>query len=214
MKNQLLAGLSLLLVLGCSVPPHWVDARTLVGPENYLNGYPARNADGTINVVVEIPAGTNDKWEVDKRDGALRWELKHGAPRVVAYLAYPGNYGMIPRTILPKEMGGDGDPLDVILLGPAVPRGEVVRARVVGVLELLDDGERDDKLIAVRDDTAFSDCRDIADLRENFHGVLTILETWFANYKGPGEMESRGFADRARALVILESAASAYALEI
>ena len=44
-------------------------------------------------------------------------------PREVKYLGYPGNYGMIPRTLLPKELGGDGDPLDVIVLGPAVERG-------------------------------------------------------------------------------------------
>ena len=53
--------------------------------------------------MVEIPAGSNDKWEVDKTSGALYWEQEDGKPRVVQYLAYPGNYGMIPRTSLPHE---------------------------------------------------------------------------------------------------------------
>ena len=73
--------------------------------------------------MIEIPTGTTAKWEVVKPSGELRWEFDQGRPRVVRYLGYPGNYGMIPRTLLPKEEGGDGDPLDVVVLGPAVPRG-------------------------------------------------------------------------------------------
>ena len=65
---------------------------------------------GLIHFVVEIPAGTNAKWEVDKATGGLHWEQKDGRPRVVQYLAYPGNYGMIPSTSLPYEIGGDGEP--------------------------------------------------------------------------------------------------------
>jgi inorganic pyrophosphatase len=117
---------------------------------------------------------------------------------------------MIPRTLLPKELGGDGDPLDVIVLGPSVARGTVVRARVIGVLELLDGGEQDDKLLAVLDGTALAECADLADLRARFPGVTTILETWFENYKGPGEIVSNGFADRARAEQILAQAAQAF----
>jgi inorganic pyrophosphatase len=212
MKLQLV-GLLLLAAAACSVPPHRVDARTLVGSASYLDGFPTLNDDGTVNVVVEIPAGSADKWEVDKRDGALRWELKHGVPRVVRYLGYPGNYGMIPRTLLPKELGGDGDPLDVLVLGPSVARGTIVRARVIGVLELLDGGEQDDKLLAVQDETALGECADLADLRTRFPGVTSIVETWFENYKGPGEIVSKGFADRARAEQILAQAARAFETE-
>ena len=77
--------------------------------------------------IVEIPAGACEKWEV-KLDGVMRWDMKDGKPRHVKYLGYPCNYGMVPRTMLGKELGGDGDPLDVLMLGPAVPRG-VPRAR-------------------------------------------------------------------------------------
>ena len=51
------------------------------------------------------------------------WTFDHDTPRIVNYLGYPGNYGMIPRAFLPKNLGGDGDPLDVLLLGPSIKRG-------------------------------------------------------------------------------------------
>jgi inorganic pyrophosphatase len=210
MRLLTLSALALAVAVTCQVPATEPDATTLVGNQSFLDGYPARHADETVHVVVEIPAGTTDKWEVDKADGAMRWEIKNGAPRVVRYLGYPGNYGMIPRTLLPKELGGDGDPLDVIVLGPAVPRGAVVRARVIGVLELLDGGEQDDKLLAVQEGSALAECADLADLDARFPGVTTIVETWFANYKGPGEIETGGFADRTRALEILAAAAAAF----
>jgi inorganic pyrophosphatase len=183
----------------------------LYGAPNFLSGYPARNDDGTVNVVVEIPAGTNAKWEVSKSDGALRWEMKDGQPRVVQYLAYPGNYGMVPSTLLARELGGDGDPLNVLLLGPAVERGSVVRVRLIGVLELLDRGERDDKLLVVSEDSPLGAAQDLATLDAGFPGAKTILQTWFANYKGPGEIQIKGFGDRARAEEILSAAAAAYA---
>jgi inorganic pyrophosphatase len=128
----------------------------------------------------------------------------------VDYLGYPGNYGMVPRTLLPKELGGDGDPLDVLVLGPAVPRGAVVRARVIGVLELFDGGEQDDKLLAVLEDTPFADIRDLRELDARFPGVSEIARIWFTNYKGPGVMESRGFGSAERALEILTAAMAAY----
>lgn len=183
---------------------------TLVGEKNFLTGYEPLNADGTVNVVVEIPAGTNAKWEVSKTDGAMKWEFKNGKPRVVKYLSYPGNYGMIPKTLLPKELGGDGDPLDVIVLGPAVQRGSVVSARLVGVLKLLDGGEQDDKLLAIMADSPLNEVSSLAELRANFHGVTEIVETWFVNYKGAGKMASQGFGDLDEAQAILQQAMSAF----
>ena len=186
------------------------DPYTLIANRHLVAGIEARALDGLINVVIEIPAGTTAKWEVSKGDGSLRWEFRDDKPRVVKYLAYPGNYGMVPSTILPKVLGGDGDPLDVIVLGPAVARGSVVRARVIGVLKLLDDGEQDDKLIAVLEGTALAGVADMVELDAKFNGVSTIIETWFSNYKGPGEMESLGFAGAGAAQSILNAAIAAY----
>ena len=71
---------------------------------------------------------------------------------------------MVPRTLLPESDGGDGDPLDVIILGPAVPRGSVVEVRPVAVLDLLDQGERDDKILAVPVSGPLSDVIDLKSL--------------------------------------------------
>jgi inorganic pyrophosphatase len=183
---------------------------TIVGENNFLTEYPSKNNDGSVNAVIEIPTGTIEKWEVNKKDGSLKWEFEKGKPRVVKYLGYPGNYGMIPRTILPKELGGDGDPLDVIVLGPAVPRGSVVRAKLIGVLKLLDGGEQDDKLIAVLENTPMYEINSIQEMNSKFIGVSKIIETWFVNYKGPGELSSKGFAERNEAQKILEYAIKSY----
>lgn len=177
---------------------------------NYLDGPSALTAEELVHVVVEIPAGTNDKWEVQKPSGVLRWEQKSGKPRVVQYLAYPGNYGMIPRTSLPLEHGGDGDPLDVLLLGPWVERGTVVPTRPIGVLRLLDDGERDDKILAVQATGPLSDVVDLASLDAQYGGIRLILETWFTNYKGPGRITSSGFGDADDAMTIIQEASRYY----
>ncbi len=180
------------------------------GPRNLASDIPSRNERGLVHAVIEIPAGTNAKWEVEKSEGQLRWEVRNGKPRVVQYLPYPGNYGMIPRTILPKELGGDGDPLDIIVLGPAQTRGAVISVRIIGVLELLDGGEQDDKLLAVSLDGPFRDVRNLPELDARFVGVRLIVETWFSNYKGPGKMEARGWGDVDRAEQILRAAEEAY----
>jgi len=189
------------------------DDFTIVGKQDLMK-LDALNADGTARAIVEIPTGTSAKWEVSKDDPkAVYWEYKNGEPRVVNYLGYPGNYGAIPGTALPKELGGDGDPLDVIILGQAVPRGEIVDVRVIGVLKMLDGGEQDDKLIAVlAEESPFSHIESISRLDKEFPGVSDIIDTWFANYKGPdGGMESQGFEDAESAIAVLKAAAGNYA---
>ena len=190
--------------------PKIADQYTLVGHKNLFSGYPATTTDGMIHVVVEIPAGTNAKWEVDKNDGNLKWEFKNGKPRVVKYLPYPANYGMVPQTILPEELGGDGDALDVLLLGSALPRGAVVKARLIGVLELLDGGEQDDKLLAITPGQPFGDINDLAELEREYPGVASIVQTWFANYKGLGEIEAKGLSGRKDAESVLKAAMENY----
>jgi inorganic pyrophosphatase len=189
------------------------NAYTLVAEASFLLGHPPVAANGIINVVIEIPAGTTAKWEVDKKDGVLRWQYKKGAPRIVRYLGYPGNYGMVPRTLLPKPAGGDGEPLDVIVLGPPITRGSVVEAKLIGVLTLLDGGEQDDKLIALLEGNPLAEVDDLHGLEEQFPGAMTIIETWFVNYKGPGEMESKGYRSADEARAILDVAIAAFDTE-
>lgn len=136
--------------------------------------------------VIEIPAGSHEKWQMDKAaPGLLEWERVGDDLRVINYLPYPANYGALPGTLAAREEGGDGDPLDVLVLGPALPRGTSVPVRVIARMSMLDDGERDDKLIAVvPDDNPFAQLNDLADLQAQFPGVSDILMIWFQNYKG------------------------------
>ncbi len=186
------------------------DAYTIIGSEDLMALQPF-NKDGTIRAIVEIPTGTSAKWEVSKDNPkAVYWEYKNDVPRIVKYLGYPGNYGSIPGTALPKELGGDGDPLDVLVLGQAAPRGEIIDVRLIGVLKMLDDGEQDDKLIAVlTKNSPFAHIESMAQLDSEFPGVSQIVGIWFENYKGPdGGMKSLGFEEVKSARAVLDAAAA------
>ncbi|MDO9477825.1 MAG: ParB-like protein [Pseudohongiella sp.] len=145
-----------------------------------------------LKAVIEIPAGSVQKWQMDKaQPGMLEWEreadVMTGGTRLrnIQYLPYPFNYGALPGTLAAREQGGDGDPLDVLVLGPALPQGASVDVRVLGTLVMLDNGEQDDKLLAVLiDDPLYADTHTLADLNQQFPGITSIIETWFRNYKG------------------------------
>lgn len=187
-----------------------VDETNLEPKKHLVDDYAPMTDDGFVNAVIEIPAGTVEKWEVDKASGDLELEHVDGEPRIINYLGYPANYGMIPRTYLPKELGGDGDPLDVLVLGKPLERGSTVACKIIGVLVLLDRGEQDDKLIAVQKGSKFSHINDIETLKSEYSGITEIIEMWFTNYKGPNKMESKGFANREQAMEILNTSIAAY----
>jgi inorganic pyrophosphatase len=196
----------------CGIAPGltYLDPYTLVSNKDFWRDFPPYSENGELNVIVEIPTGRTEKWEVRKSDGALVWDFKKGKPRVLKFIGYPGNYGMIPQTLLSEELGGDGDPLDVIVLGPPIPRGSVVQARLIGVLKLLDGGEQDDKLIAVSLNSPFYKIDTLGELDKKFPGISNILENWFVNYRGPGEMESGGFFGLEEAQLILKKASKQF----
>ncbi len=168
------------------------------------------NSDSTINVVIEISTGSDEKWEVNKENGKLEPDSINGKPRKIRYIPYPFNYGMIPQTLLPKELGGDGDPLDVIVLGKPIERGQVIRCHLIGVLKLLDNGEKDDKLIAVIKDSEFGELRTLKSLDDTYQGISDIIEIWFVNYKGKEVIQSKGFSDMKNAKNILDKSISSY----
>ncbi|MEZ4599489.1 MAG: inorganic diphosphatase [Syntrophotaleaceae bacterium] len=96
--------------------------------------------DKGFPVVIEIPRGSKNKYELDKQSGLLRLDrVLYGA------LHYPANYGFIPRTL-----AEDGDPLDVLVLGqePVHPL-TLLEARAIGVMRMRDEKGADDKIIAV-----------------------------------------------------------------
>lgn len=96
------------------------------------------NPDGSVNGYIEIPRGESTKWEF--RIPLNRREVDRMIPPELG--GYPTNYGFLPRTI-----SYDGDPADVLVLGPALAGGEVVRGRIVGLMEMTDTGDLDSKVV-------------------------------------------------------------------
>jgi inorganic pyrophosphatase len=126
---------------------------------NLLHDIPAGTAE-EMNVIIEIPKYSKNKYEIDKETGIIALDrVMHSAQD------YPFDYGFVPQTLF-----DDGDALDVVLLTtyPLAP-GILVKARPVAIMEMIDGGERDDKVIAVPvDDPRFDDVKDIADLNKHF----------------------------------------------
>ncbi len=155
----------------------------------------AGDADGML--LVEIPAGSAIKYEVDA-DGRLFVDRFLSMP-----VAYPANYGSMPRTL-----AGDGDPLDALVLTrePLHP-GVLVRFRPIGVLRMVDAGEQDQKIIGVptdKLDPAYSSIRDIGDLPR---AERDRIEAFFRVYKAlseegnPVRLDGYGDAEEAKALI-------------
>jgi inorganic pyrophosphatase len=189
-----------------------LDAETIAGGAHFWRGFPAGDGDAVM-AVIEIPCGTTGKFEVADDDGWLHWQhdRETGARRAVDYLAFPVNYGMVPRTL-----AEDGDALDIVVLGAGIARGRVVRTRVIGVLEMgeREGGARDDKLVAVPTDpelaNGFSRLRELSELDAAYPAARTILELWFANYWGAGRTHVLGWGNAARAAVVLEESKRAF----
>ncbi len=138
---------------------------------NLLHDLPAGTAD-EMNVIVEIPRGVKNKYEIDKETGLIKLDrVNHTAQ------AYPFDYGFVPQTLW-----DDGDALDVVLLTtePLFP-GLLLNARPVGIMHMVDGGEADEKVIAVpAGDPRFKDVTDIKDV--NAH-TLKEISHFFATYK-------------------------------
>ena len=123
-------------------------------------------------VIIEIPKGSKNKYELDKETGLLRLD------RVLySSVHYPADYGFIPRTYC-----DDGDPLDVLVLGqePVYPL-TIVEARALGVMRMRDEKGVDDKVVAVSvRDPSFADFRDKSQLPSH---VLRQVRRFFEDYK-------------------------------
>lgn len=188
-------------------PPQPLPAPSVIRSLD-IASIPAMNKDSSINVLIEITAGMTAKWEYDKQRKAMRMDSVAGIPHHINYLGYPANYGMIPNTLSSKENGGDGDPLDVIVLGKPLPRSSIQKCKVLAVLKLKDRGETDDKLIAAHVDSAFARFESLEELKLRFPGALEIIETWFLNYKGLNAagkplVQSEGYRGRVEAMRLL-----------
>jgi inorganic pyrophosphatase len=125
-----------------------------------------------VNALIEIPRGSRAKYEIDKVSGLIKLD------RVIyASMYYPLNYGFIPQT-----MGEDHDPLDIVVLTQVsvVPLC-LIPSKVIGVMQMVDRGEADDKIIAVAEqDPSVSHLNDVRDLPDFLRAEL---KHFFENYK-------------------------------
>jgi inorganic pyrophosphatase len=146
------------------------------------------DAPAVFNCVIEIGKGSKVKYELDKKSGLIK------VNRVLySSVVYPHNYGFIPRTLCE-----DSDPLDVLVImqEPVLP-GCFLRARAIGLMPMIDQGEKDDKIIAVcADDPEYRHYKDIkelpphrlAEIRRFFEDCilapnLKLLQLNFANWQ-------------------------------
>jgi inorganic pyrophosphatase len=174
---------------------------------NLLHEIAPFTSDSLVNVVIEIPAGTNQKWEVNKVTGQIEWEqVSPDSFRVINYLPYPANYGFVPQTLLPEASGGDGDPVDVFVLGSSIAREKIVKVRIIGIIHLLDDNESDSKLLAVNINDSGFDVRSYEMLIEEYPGVIDIIKLWLLHYKGPEKINILSVNDELEAVRFLETA--------
>src|SRR5262245_51200672 len=133
---------------------------------------PGKEVPRDFQAVIEIPLGSNLKYELDKPTGLLKVDrVIHSA------VFYPANYGFIPQTF-----AEDNDPLDVLVLcQEAVQPLALIKARAIGVMTMVDSGATDDKIIAVAtNDPEFSEYLEARDLPSH---RLLVLKRFFQDYK-------------------------------
>ncbi len=154
-----------------------------------------------VNGIIEIPKGTRAKYELDKKSGLIKLD------RVLySSVYYPANYGFIPQSYCE-----DKDPLDILILSQidVVPMC-IVPAKIIGVMRMLDNGEADDKIIAVAEgDPSISHINDISELPQHF---ISELRNFFEDYK---KLENKTvvveeFFDKKTALEIINNSFKMY----
>ncbi len=152
-------------------------------------------------VVIEVPMGSKNKYELDKESGLLRLD------RVLfSAVHYPANYGFVPRSFC-----DDGDPLDALVLGQeAVVPLTIMNARAIGVMRMRDDKGIDDKIIAVSaNDPVYHERAVLHDLPEH---KLREIQRFFEDYKAleHKEVVVEGMQERDEAIAILRDSLVMY----
>jgi len=142
-------------------------------PKDHWNDLPTGpDVPEELYAVIEIPKGSRNKYEYSKDLGTYMLDRVLPSPQ-----HYPGEYGFIPQTLY-----DDGDPMDIIvLMDDQTFPGCIIEARPVGLMRMVDGGEKDDKILAVpREDRRYDDIQDIEDVPT--HTKKEIAE-FFRTYK-------------------------------
>jgi inorganic pyrophosphatase len=140
------------------------------------------NTPEEMNVIIETPKGSINKYEIDKESGLIALDRANYNGS-----AFPFDYGFVPQTLW-----DDGDALDVVLLSDhSVPPGILVRVRPIGVIEMIDTGDSDWKIVCVpKDDKKWDDVKDITDISS--HRIKQFAH-FFENYKELKKDNETGF---------------------
>lgn len=155
--------------------------------------------DGKMNVVIEIPAGSNNKIEWNRKIGLM--VVDRVEPKI---FAKPTNYGFIPQTL-----DEDGDELDVLMItDEPLPTGVYIEAKYIGVMIFEDDGEVDDKIVAVPADdrNTGNAINSLSDLPKQTIDQITHHFNHYKDLKKPGSTIVKGWGDQAEAKAIIEKA--------
>ncbi|MFK0446857.1 inorganic diphosphatase [Campylobacter jejuni] len=169
-----------------------------------LNKIKIGDIPNKINAVIEIPYGSNIKYEIDKDSGAIMVD------RVMASaMFYPANYGFIANTL-----ADDGDPVDILVLNEyPIQAGAVIPCRLIGVLIMEDESGMDEKLLAVPNskiDARYDNIKTYTDLPQ---ATLNKIKNFFETYKilEPNKwVKVKDFKDEKAAIEILEKAIKNY----
>ena len=161
------------------------------------------NAPDEINVIVEIPKGSHNKYEIDKQTGLIKLDRANYSDA-----AYPVEYAFAPQTLW-----DDGDALDVLVLATyPIQTGILAAVRPVALMEMIDDGESDYKVIAVpSEDMRWDDVRDLKDLNKH---TLKEIQHFFENIKKlkkkPAVTVIHGFKGKKEAADAIEKSVKLY----
>lgn len=199
----------LFLLFACSNSGN--DENPVIKTTHYLHDIAPFTFDSLVNVVIEIPAGTNQKWEVNKTTGQIEWEqVTSDSLRVIDYLPYPSSYGFVPQTLVSETTGGDGDPVDVFVLGSGIARETITIVRIVGMIDMLDDNESDVKLLAVNVNESGFDVHSYQMLINEYPGVVDIIKLWLLHYKGADRVKILSVKDEEDVMGFLKTAHKNY----
>jgi len=150
-----------------------------------INFNGALSENKNIQMIVEIPAGTNKKIEYNSNNNTFKVNKINQKDRIIDFLPYPANYGFIDSTLMNKENGGDGDALDVLLISEALSTGTIVDIFPIGMLVINDNNENDTKIIAIPVEKKLQiiSVDSFKELEDNYPAILKIIQLWFLNYK-------------------------------
>lgn len=159
------------------------------------------NVPELINVIIECPKGSKNKYEIDKKTGLIKLDRAMKTAQ-----DFPFDYGFVPQTLWE-----DGDALDVVLLTtyPLAP-GILVEARPIGVAQMIDCGESDYKIIAVpKNDPRWETAKDLKDINQY---TLKEIKHFFETYKliDGKKVEIKGFEGAKEAFSAVNKSISLY----